>query len=328
MTHRILFATTNYSYFTLPISQALESMGFQVKLFDYNKPNWSSRLVGLIDNLTHTKNLPNSINQALIHTANQFQPDYLLVIKGEVITPTTIRHLNSQGVITINWYPDWFDSWKWIIRHAPAYRFFINCCQETSRRLNQAGIKNYYLAYAAPLTKHRSKLKKIYPVTFVGQHTSRREKYFRAIQDLGLHILGHRWQNSSLHHLAHGPISVAATHKIIQQSHLVVNILNGSDRYQPTAINIRTFETTGLGTCLLVKSDTLLSRYFKPGKELVIFTTPQDLRRKILYYLDHDQEREKIALAGYNRVLKDHTFAKRLKQLFRIVTAASNGQLN
>lgn len=325
MKQRILFVTTDYSYFTLPVTQALRQLGYQVKIFDYQRPNFITRLAGLVGLEPYRLKL---INQALITAANYYQPDYLLVIKGDTLFSETIDHINKLGVITINWYPDWFDSWKWIIHHAPAYSVFINCCQETYRRLNQAGIKNYYLAFAAPTMKRRSKIKKIYPLTFIGQHTPRRELYFQPLAKLGLRIWGPRWENSSLRHLAHPPVSVAVTHEIIQQSHLVVNILNGSDRHQPTAINIRTFETTALGTCLLVRADSLLPRYFKPNKELITFTSPRNLYQKAVYYLNHPLEREKIALAGYNRILKDHTFAKRLKQLFRIVTAASNGQLN
>lgn len=313
---RVLFATTDYSYFTQPVIQALTQLGFAVKVFDYNKPNLISRIVGLTGNYTYLSNL---INQNLITTALKYRPDYLLVIKGEIFRATTIRYLHRHEIVTINWYPDWFDSWGWIISHASAYSIFINCCLETSHRLNQAGIKNYYLAFAAPLISRRPKTEKIYPITFIGQHTPRREAYFKPLVNLGLKIWGPRWENSSLRHIARPSISVAATHKIIQQSRLVVNILNGSDRHQPTAVNIRTFETTSLGTCLLVKADSLLPLYFKPGKELVAFTNPQDIYKKAFYYLNHFREREKIATAGYNRILKDHTFEIRLKQLFTIV---------
>lgn len=322
MPHRLLFATTDYSYFTLPITQPLRQLGFKVKIFDYYKPNLTTRLVGWAAN---HQLLPKGwpqwlINQSLLYQVANFRPDYLLVIKGDTFTPKTISQINNQGIITINWFPDWLVSWHWVKTHASSYTVFINSCYDTYEKLTQVGIKNYYLPYAAPVLRHRKKLAKKYTVTFIGQHSPRRERYFREIADLGLQIWGYdRWRTSSLARLFHGPTSQSQTQTIIGQSCIVVNLLTGTDSFQPAAVNIRTFEALSAGTLLLVKDHPILYRHFKVGQELVTFTTPADLRRKVKYYLTYEPERAKIAQAGYNRILKDHTFVKRLQELFKIV---------
>lgn len=322
MPHRLLFTTTDYSYFTLPITQPLRQLGFKVKIFDYYKPNLTTRLVGWAANrhLLPKTWLQQLINQALLNQVAAFRPDYLLVIKGDTFTPQTISQISHQGTITINWFPDWLVSWKWVEAHASAYTVFINSCYDTFEKLNQLGIKNYYLPYAAPVSARRKKLAKKYAVTFIGQHSPRRERYFKQIADSGLHIWGYdRWRRSSLTHLYHHPTTQTQTQSIIAQSKIVINILTGTDKFQPAAVNIRTFEALSAGTFLLVKDHPILYRHFKVGQELVTFTTPADLRRKVKYYLTHEPETAKIAQAGYNRILKDHTFVKRLQELFKIV---------
>ena len=319
---RIIFVTTDYSYFTLPISQPLCQFGFKVKVFDYYRPNFITRLTGWLSNRGFLPQiLPlRLINLSLLQQVHSFRPHYLLVIKGDTLTSQTISQISNSGVVTINWFPDWLISWQWVKTYAPLYTVFINSCYDTFEKLTQLGIKNYYLPYAAPTSRHRKKLIKKYAVTFIGQHSPRRERYFKYIADLGLQIWGYdRWRTSSLTHLFNGATSQAETQTIISRSRIVINILTGTDSFQPTAVNVRTFEALSAGTFLLVRDHPILKRHFKVGKELVTFTTPNDLRHKVKYYLTHSQEREKIALAGYNGVLKNHTFAKRLQELFKIV---------
>jgi spore maturation protein CgeB len=43
------------------------------------------------------------------------------------------------------------------------------------------------------------------------------------------------------------------------------------------------------------------------------------MRDTLKYYLNHDGVREKIALKGYERVRKDHTFHQRMIELLHIV---------
>ena len=101
----------------------------------------------------------------------------------------------------------------------------------------------------------------------------------------------------------------------MRQSQIVVNVLTGNDRFEPQAINVRTFETLGVGSLLLVKSSPVLNKHFKPGKDLITFSSPQDLYKKAKYYLSHKVQADKIALNGYKIVQDKHTFIHRLKEI-------------
>ena len=84
-------------------------------------------------------------------------------------------------------------------------------------------------------------------------------------------------------------------------------------------INYRTFETLGCKTFLLTNYTPGLEKLFDIGKELVIYNNIEDLDNKVKYYLENENERNKIADFGYKRVKNDHTYFERAKKLIDII---------
>jgi spore maturation protein CgeB len=62
-----------------------------------------------------------------------------------------------------------------------------------------------------------------------------------------------------------------------------------------------------------------LLRHFENGKDLVIFEGKDDLLRKADYYLEHEEERRKIAENGYCKVKAFHTYDHRLREMFDVL---------
>jgi spore maturation protein CgeB len=75
------------------------------------------------------------------------------------------------------------------------------------------------------------------------------------------------------------------------------------------------FDIAATGGFQLVDRRSLLEELFEEGKELVVYDDIEDLRNKIEYYRQHPGEREEIASAGHRRVMRDHTYARRMEQL-------------
>lgn len=97
------------------------------------------------------------------------------------------------------------------------------------------------------------------------------------------------------------------------QSKIVFNISIKDD------INMRVFETMATGSFLLTNWLPTLDELFEDGKHLVTYRTIDEAIEKAHYYLEHEEEREKIALAGMEEVLSKHTYAKRLDTIFSII---------
>ncbi|HEX7808284.1 MAG TPA: FkbM family methyltransferase, partial [Thermoanaerobaculia bacterium] len=93
-----------------------------------------------------------------------------------------------------------------------------------------------------------------------------------------------------------------------------------------SASNLRMFEATGVGTCLLTDRKDRLPELFEPDAEVVTYASAAECVEKVRYLLAHESERAWIAAAGQRRTLRDHTFAHRAAQLDAILTDALSSQ--
>lgn len=84
------------------------------------------------------------------------------------------------------------------------------------------------------------------------------------------------------------------------------------------AANLRMFEVTGMGTCLLTDWKNNLAELFEPDKEIVTFKNVEEAREKIEFLRKNPDVINSISLAGQKRTLKDHTYAKRAQDLHNI----------
>ncbi|MDT7602595.1 MAG: spore maturation protein CgeB [Acidobacteriota bacterium] len=89
-----------------------------------------------------------------------------------------------------------------------------------------------------------------------------------------------------------------------------------------SASNMRLFEATGVGTCLLTDWKANLPQLFEPDAEVLTYNSAAECVEKVRYILDHEDERRAIAIAGQRRTLRHHTFATRAARIDEIIRAA------
>lgn len=77
----------------------------------------------------------------------------------------------------------------------------------------------------------------------------------------------------------------------------------------------RIMEIMGAGGFVLTNYCAETGELFEENKEIAMFRTPEELFEKVEYYLSHEEEREEIARAGHDKVLRCYTYEKKLKQL-------------
>jgi spore maturation protein CgeB len=83
--------------------------------------------------------------------------------------------------------------------------------------------------------------------------------------------------------------------------------------------NMRMYEVTGMGTCLLTDWKEDIKEYFDPNYEIVTYKIKEEASEKVNFLLNNPKEREKIALNGQKRTLRDHTLNKRVEKVNEIV---------
>lgn len=87
----------------------------------------------------------------------------------------------------------------------------------------------------------------------------------------------------------------------------------------PAASNMRLFEATGAGTCLVTDRVPELEKLFEDGTEVVTYDSPEECADKVRWLLDHPAERQAIAEAGQKRTLRDHRLKDRVAILNDII---------
>lgn len=65
--------------------------------------------------------------------------------------------------------------------------------------------------------------------------------------------------------------------------------------------------------------NTRLDLIFTENEDIVYFDSIDDCVDKIYYYAEHDQERNKISSCAYNKVIKNHTIASRVRKLLLLI---------
>jgi spore maturation protein CgeB len=115
----------------------------------------------------------------------------------------------------------------------------------------------------------------------------------------------------------HPPLYGMDMYKLFNNSKIVLNFHIGiAGEY---AGNMRMFEVTGAGSCLLTDNKSNLSDLYEIGKEIVAYDNVQDCVSKAKWLLGNDGARKEIALAGQRRTLRDHTVETRCKQIIDII---------
>ena len=100
--------------------------------------------------------------------------------------------------------------------------------------------------------------------------------------------------------------------RIYSESKIVFNKSLAGD------LNMRVFEALSCGRLLLTdRIKNGLEELFADRRHLVLYDGLDDLIESARYYIEHEEERERIALEGQREVLSKHTYAHRAIQILR-----------
>lgn len=101
------------------------------------------------------------------------------------------------------------------------------------------------------------------------------------------------------------------------------------NRHQSTegaGANMRLFEGCGVGTCQLSDDLPEVTEVYEPDKEILVYQTIDECIEKARWLLDHPAERAKIAKAGQERTMREHTVKVRAPVLYQHLTDLLKGK--
>lgn len=124
-------------------------------------------------------------------------------------------------------------------------------------------------------------------------------------------------QASPLRQRLYGEAFGLAMFRILRQAGTALN--RHSAAAEGHANNMRLFEATGAGACLLTDKALGLDRFFHEGREILVYASPEECAEMAAYLAAHPAEREAVAAAGQARTLREHTYAHRMQELEQLL---------
>ena len=103
--------------------------------------------------------------------------------------------------------------------------------------------------------------------------------------------------------------------KVFRSSKINLNI---TLRSITSGIPLRALDIMGAGGFLMSNYQPELAEYFIDGQDIVLFDSPEDMRWKVNYYLQHDEERQQIAQNGFEKVKKEFSYDIQLKKMLQL----------
>ena len=255
-----------------------------------------------------------AMNRELLNLAKETKPDYIILMMGSVnILETTIQAIREMGVKTIGYFFDDLTMYERYSRYLIRY-FDYTVTVDTPdvlEKYHKAGGRAFYWPNGVSTNEmHKLETTYQYDVSFVGKYSLDREMYIKNLErqyGIKTNLFGHGWEGSGL-------VSIEEMNRIFNQSKInlcFTRAMNGK-----THLKGRIFEVTTSGGFLLTEYADNLECFYEINKEIACFDDIDELAEKIKYYLQHEDEREAIAKAGWEKANSNYTWNKHFEHIF------------
>jgi spore maturation protein CgeB len=291
---------------------ALAALGHDVELFD----SFDRR--GYVDFA--------DLNQRLLDRVIAFRPDviFCVLMNYEVWSETLDIVRAKSPAVVINWGTD--DSWKFnqVSRFLiPHLDFHVTTDKGGAALAERAGfanvVRSQWAASSAQLREPVPSSDCAYDVSFVGNLYGNRRAWIEGLRARGVKVttFGHGSEG--------GVIAASDIPDVYRKSLISLNFsdsgiqLEGLRLKRSRQIKARVFEVPGAGGLLLSQAADGLADYFRIGDEIDTFNRLDDLAGKISFYLANPDARDRLARAGHRRVVAEHTYDRRFRDLLDYV---------
>jgi spore maturation protein CgeB len=270
-------------------------------------------------------------------------PDLVLVLNGVVLPAEKVDLLRKHGFRTAVWFTDDPYYTDWTITIAPRYEYVFTLELGCLSFYRDAGCQHvYYLPFAANLYVFQPKqVEAIYQsdICLIGTAFWNRVKLIDHLTpfllDRKVVISGWWWDRLRNYSRLSDAIKLGdwmtpeETACYYNGAKIVINLhrsinddsinANTSMKISALSVNPRTFEIASCGAFQLTDLRQETGQLYALDAEIGTYTSPDDLIRKMDYYLRNEDERQAIALSGLARTSRDHTYHKRLSSMLSIV---------
>lgn len=292
--------------------RALERLGLRVASFDLSaKPSFFERL--------RAGDLPRRLERALDEAA----PDLVLAFGSPLLDEPLVDRLRGRSRARwVTWMPDDLrTAYEASVLARPFDQIYAIGTDIAAEVADRLGRTVDVLSLAADPSVYRPiKTKDQYRanVVFAGAATPRRERLLGEVAEFGLALWGPGWRQTSLRDYCRG--EVATTEEYVRAyggATVAINIHHVAVEGDPreAACNQRLFELAAMGAAQVVDERGDLERSFHALDEVMTFSDAAELRQQVRDLVENPVDAEHLGQAARARLLKDHTYMHRMRQL-------------
>ena len=307
----------------MDVREELTAMGHEVRVFAYRRAN------ALYKNRGTKAAYQIWILRRLERACLAWRPSLVLVIKGGPITPGLIRRVKARiDALFLNLFPD-NPLWMLPFPCIEPYDVFFTKERYALRALESVGLRNlHYLPlycvpeFHHPVTLDADETRRFGAgVSFVGSHYPFRERFFVELSGYPVRLWGSGWERAGSPVVramgAGGPVWGRSKLAVYSGSTLSMNPHHPMNDI--AGVNSRAFELAASGACQVADFRDELANLFAPGREVLTYRDPTELRRTVDYHLAHPDEARAIGQNGLKRALAEHTLRHRIDEMLSVV---------
>jgi spore maturation protein CgeB len=294
--------------------RALERLGAAVTVFDLNsKPSLFERFRA------------GDLGRRLERCIDEVQPQLVLVNGNDALDESLVDRLRGRARARwINWLPQDLRNISQAIALARPFDHIYGIGTDVAAEMaDRLGRTVDVLAFAADPSVYRPiKTRDQYRanVVFAGSATPRRERLLADLVEFGLAVWGPGWRRTSLRDYCRGEAPSTDEYlKAYAGATVAVNIHHSLVENDPreASCNQRLFELAALGAAQVVDDRGDLPRYFEAQREVAVFRDGAELKARVRELIESPSEAERLGQAARARLLQDHTYMHRMRELLR-----------
>lgn len=200
--------------------------------------------------------------------------------------------------------------------------------------LEEMGAKNVHALYWAvdPMLFNPVSVEKDIDVSFFGYGSELREDWMRRMitnpskkmPEVNFSVGGGNFRIDLGNARLVGDIPYSAFRNFCCRSKINLNITRWSHTNVYASSTSRPFELAAYGACIVSQPYNGIEEWFEVGKELFVVNSEEDAIDIYKWLLDDEEEREKTGKRARERILKEHTFQHRAKELIRVIKSVKN----
>ncbi|MBU0638088.1 MAG: glycosyltransferase [Planctomycetes bacterium] len=252
----------------------------------------------------------------------EYRPDVLYCLAIEAIGSEFLDRVRDTYRIAVGQHAA-----PLVAHDLSSYDLMLSSLPNLVEHFREQGLRSEYfrLAFARPVLVRLQRGPKRYDLVFVGGLAGPHERGAQILERLcktvNVAVFGYGGnllpETSAVRAACHPPLWGLEMYQTLRDARLVFN--RHIDVAGDYANNMRLYEATGVGTALLTDAKRNLTELFEPEREVLTYRTADECVERAQHYLTHDDEREALAQAGQQRVLREHTWERRMPELIGIL---------